>query len=115
MGAHAIAAAPATPQAKAWKAAQDFEAVTLDQFLTPMFATVDLSATPFGGGEGEQTWQGMMVSELGKQMQRAGGIGIARSVYAEMLRMQESGHTPRMPNAAPKAAGRLRLSEETRS
>jgi Rod binding domain-containing protein len=76
-------------QAKAWKAAQDFEAVALGAFLKPMFDTVDLSAGPFGGGEAEQTWQSMLVSELGKQMQRAGGLGIARSVYAEMLRMQE--------------------------
>lgn len=83
------AAPAAAREAAAWKAAQDFEAVALGQFLAPMFATVDLSASPFGGGEAEQTWQSMMVEEYGKQMQRAGGLGIARSVYGEMLRMQE--------------------------
>jgi flagellar protein FlgJ len=90
------ASAPAM-QAKAWKAAQDFEAVTLDQFLSPMFATIDLSKTPFGGGEAEKTWQSMFVTELGKQMQRAGGVGIARSVYGEMLRMQEQGDRQKPP------------------
>ncbi len=28
---------------QSWKAAQDFEAMTLSQFLKPMFDTVDLS------------------------------------------------------------------------
>jgi Rod binding domain-containing protein len=81
---------PRTPlEIKAWNAAQDFESVALGAFLKPMFDTVDLSAGPFGGGEAEQTWQSMLVTEMGKQMQRAGGLGIARSVYSEMLRMQE--------------------------
>lgn len=104
MIAAAVAAAQPEPsalmQAQAWKAAQDFEAVALDQFLTPMFATVDLSAGAFGGGAAEQTWQSMFVTELGKQMQRSGGIGLARSVYTEMLRLQEAGRA--RPAAAAK-------------
>ena len=78
-------------QSAAWRTAQNFESVALGQFLQPMFATVNLSAGPFGGGEAEATWQSLLVSEMGKQMQRAGGIGIAKSVYGEILRLQEAG------------------------
>ena len=38
---------------KSWKAAQDFEAVALNEFLKPIFDTVDLSKSPMGGGEAE--------------------------------------------------------------
>lgn len=75
--------------AKAEKVAQDFEAVFISQMLQPMFK--DISAEePFGGGQGEEIWKSMMVDEIGKQMAKAGGIGLAQSVKQEILRMQES-------------------------
>lgn len=80
----------ATPEgARAWKAAQDFEAMTLGALLTPIFATMDMSAAPFGGGEAEKTWQPMLVEAIGKQMAKAGGLGLAVPVFNQMLRMQE--------------------------
>jgi len=72
------------------KAAQDFEAMALGQMLAPMFETVDASKGAFGGGAGEQAWQPMMVNELGKQMAKSGGVGLARPVMEQMLRMQEA-------------------------
>ena len=75
---------------KAWAAAQDFEAMALNQFLAPMFDTVDLSSGPLGGGEGEQAWRPMMVDALAKQIARAGGVGIAQPVFRQMLQMQEA-------------------------
>ena len=80
----------ATPEgAKAWKAAQEFEAMTLGAMLGPMFQTLDLSKSPFGGGEAEKTWQPMLVDAIGKQMAKAGGLGLAVPVFNQMLRMQE--------------------------
>ncbi len=91
-------AAPAGPDpaklataqgAKAWKAAQEFEAMTLGALLGPMFQTLDPSKSPFGGGEAEKTWQPMLVEAIGRQMAKAGGLGLAVPVFNQMLRMQE--------------------------
>lgn len=75
--------------AKAWKAAQDFEAMSLGQFLAPMFETVKSAQGLFGGGAGEETWQPMMTQELAKQMAKSGGLGLAVPIYRQMLLMQE--------------------------
>jgi Rod binding domain-containing protein len=77
---------PQGPDAK--KAAQDFEAVFLAQMLQPMFDTVEVDPM-FGGGSGEETWRGLMVEEMGKQIARSGGVGLADFVEKEMLRLQE--------------------------
>lgn len=80
---------PAGSEAATWKAAQDFEAMALGQMLQPMFDTVDLSATPFGGGAAEQTWKPMLIQEIAKGIAAHGGLGLARPVYEQMLRLQE--------------------------
>jgi peptidoglycan hydrolase FlgJ len=81
---------PETQVQQAWKAAQNFESMALNEFLKPMFDTVDLSSTPFGGGEAEQKWKPMMVDALAKQITAAGGIGLARPVFTQMIHMQEA-------------------------
>lgn len=69
------------------EAAQKFEAVFLTQMLKPMFE--DLKPDPvFGGGQGEEVFQGMMLEQYGKIMAERGGIGIADHVRTEMIRMQ---------------------------
>jgi flagellar protein FlgJ len=82
---------PSTPAdpAKLWKAARDFEAVALGEFLKPMFATVDSKKNLFSGGDGEKTWKPMLVDEIAKQMAGAGGLGLAAPIHEAMLRMQE--------------------------
>ena len=72
-----------------WKAAQDFEAMALGQFLQPMFSTVDLSGGSFGGGAGEKNFQPMLVTEMAKEVERHGGLGLTQPIYQEMLKMQE--------------------------
>jgi len=72
---------------KITKAAQAFEAMALGQLLAPMFETV--KPGPFSGGDGEQAWRPMLVQELAKHMAEHGGIGLARPVMLQMLRMQE--------------------------
>ncbi len=86
-----IAAAPPTPRDPvAWKAAQDFEAVLLGQLSSIMMETTPQDET-FGGGQGEEVWRGFMSEQLGKEMARSGGIGLASHVYDQMIRMQEAG------------------------
>lgn len=80
--------APGSTAARVKQAAQDFEAVYIAQMLQPMFETVEVDPA-FGGGSAEETWRGVMVEEMGKQIARAGGIGLAPVVEKEMLRLQE--------------------------
>ena len=81
---------PPAQVAKAWRAANDFEAMAIGQMLQPIFATVDTASGPFGGGQGEDAWKPMMVDAIGKSMAAHGGIGLAAPVFAEMLRAQEA-------------------------
>ena len=99
------AGAVPAPAAKLWKAAQDFEAMALGQMLSPMFETVDIAHSPFGGGDAEETWQGLLVSEMSKMIANHGGIGLAQPVYQELLRLQESGNA--VPAPAPASASAI--------
>ena len=79
-------AAQATERMRETAAA--FEASFLAQMLKPMFEGLSTEA-PFGGGEAEGTWRGFLVEQIAKQTVRAGGIGLADQVVAQMLKMQE--------------------------
>lgn len=81
---------PAAPDAKVMKAAQDFEAMAIGQMLEPMFSTVDTSKGEFGGGAGEENFKPMLVTEMAKNVERHGGLGLADSIYQQMLKMQET-------------------------
>ncbi|MCR9220703.1 MAG: rod-binding protein [Alphaproteobacteria bacterium] len=87
---------PAVPKAprdasleKVRAAAVEFEAVFLAQMLRPMFDGVGTDG-PFGGGQAEAINRDMLVDEYGKALAQRGGIGLADSVLAEMLKMQEA-------------------------
>ena len=67
--------------------AEQFEASFLAQMLKPMFEGISTDG-PFGGGEAEGTWRSFMIDEMAKTTVRAGGIGLADTVMAEMIRMQ---------------------------
>ena len=75
------------------KQAQDFEATTLSELLEPMFDTVDMSNSPFGGGPAEQSWKPIMVQQIAKTVAAGGGLGIAAPVYRQLLEMQEKGQS----------------------
>jgi len=68
--------------------AEDFEAVFLSQMLRPMFDTVPTDGIT-GGGQAESVYRGLMVEEMGKSISKAGGIGIADSIYRELIKLQE--------------------------
>lgn len=70
------------------KTAEDFEAFFLSQMFEHMFDGVSTDG-PFGGGQAERIYRSLMVQEYGKQVARAGGVGIADSVKREMLQLQE--------------------------
>ena len=77
--------------AKAKAAAQDFEAFFVTHAFEDMFA--GLSSDPeFGGGEGEEMFKSLLLQEYGKQVAKAGGIGVSDMVQKQLLQLQE---TPR--------------------
>ena len=77
-----------TDRAAARATAEEFEAVFVAQMLNHMFAGIDTGG-PFGGGHAEQTWRSMLIDNYGRQISRAGGIGIADQVMAQILSVQE--------------------------
>jgi flagellar protein FlgJ len=83
----AITLSPAVA-AKARAAAQDFEAVFLNSMFGQMFTHVNEG--PFNGGQAANTWRSFLTDEYSKNFAKAGGIGIADSVYKELIALQEA-------------------------
>lgn len=76
--------------AKAWAAAQDFEAQFISTMTQSMFAGIKANG-PFEGGQGEDMFRSLLVDQYGTKISQSGGIGIADSIYSEILKMQEAG------------------------
>ena len=74
---------------KAHKAAVEFEAVFLAQFLDSMSEGLN-SSPPFGGGMGEDIFRSIMNQEIASSIAARGGVGIADAVYRELIRLQEA-------------------------
>jgi flagellar protein FlgJ len=85
-------AQPASPApaatARMRETAEAFEASFLSQMLKPMFEGLETDGM-FGGGEAEGQWRSFMIDAMAKQTVKAGGIGLADQVVAQMLKMQE--------------------------
>lgn len=83
--------ATSTPQdkdPKAWAAAQDFES----QFVSTMFQSVFQGLKtdgPFDGGQGEEMFRSLLVDQYAQGMTKSGGIGLADTVYSEIIKLQE--------------------------
>ena len=86
-GAPSLTVLSGADESRIRQTAQQFEATFMAQMLRPMFEGLSTEA-PFGGGHAEETWRGFMIDEMGKQISRSGGIGLADQVMAEMIRMQ---------------------------
>ena len=103
--AAAAGVAPATA-AGDWKAAQGFAAMAAGELLRPMFATVDLSRSRFGGGAGEAAWTPILVQAIGHEIAGRGGFGIADSVFRELLREQHSADAGAAASTFPGVGGK---------
>ena len=73
--------------ARAKEAGQKFESQFLSVMLQQMYAGVKTDG-PFGGGAGEEMFRSLMTEEMGKQMTRSGGIGLADTIQREILKLQ---------------------------
>lgn len=76
-------------QARAKKAAEEFEATFLSTLIEGMFAGLKTDM-PGGGGKSEKMYRSMMAGEYAKEISAKGGLGIADHVYREILAVQET-------------------------
>ena len=84
------AAAPSPDaQAKARANAVDFEAMFLSTMFSHMFTSTDGDG-PFGGGGAGGVWRSFLSDEYAKSFAKAGGIGLADSVYRSLIAQQEA-------------------------
>ena len=79
---------PPPAAAKARATAQDFEAVFLNSMFSQMFSGVERG--PFSGGQAARTWHSFLTNKYAKNFAKAGGIGIADTVYRELIAQQEA-------------------------
>ncbi|MDZ4761623.1 MAG: rod-binding protein [Alphaproteobacteria bacterium] len=85
-------ALPANPaevrtREQAEKVAEDFERMFIAEMLQPMFAGVETDG-PFGGGPAEDAFRPMLIDRYAQTVSSGGGVGIAKVVLREILRMQ---------------------------
>jgi len=70
------------------KVSKDFESMFIGQMVEQMFGDSQ-GEEAFGNKETSDIYKGMMADEYGKQISRAGGIGIADYVKQELMKLQE--------------------------
>lgn len=81
--------------------ARQFEGVFAGQIAKIMLETVEVD-DKFGGGHGEEMFRGMMAEQIGNQIAKGKGLGIASAVEAQIIRMQ--GGNPQAASASSGAA-----------
>jgi len=86
----AKAKTPISPDvlAKIDEQAQHFEGMFMTQMMQFMWTGLDKD-NMFGGGHAEETWRGMLLQEYGTISAKAGNLGIADAVKAELIKLQE--------------------------
>jgi len=73
---------------KMWKTAREFEGMFLENMLGHMMSGLSGDGPLGAGGAGGEVWRGMLVKEYAGHMAKAGGVGVADSVYRELIRLQ---------------------------
>jgi Rod binding domain-containing protein len=72
--------------------AQDFEVQFVNSMFQQMYAGLQGDG-PFGNSTGVGPWRSFLTEEYAKNFVKAGGIGIADSVYKSLLTLQEARKT----------------------
>lgn len=66
--------------------AAEFEAVFLGQLAKTMLETVELGDT--SGGFGEEMFRGVLAENIGSEMARGQGIGLAPAILQQLIKAQ---------------------------
>jgi len=74
-------------QAKAKATATDFEAMFINSMFSQMTSGLK-GEGPFGDTPGTGVWRSMLTEEYSKSFAKAGGVGISKDVYRELILQQ---------------------------
>jgi peptidoglycan hydrolase FlgJ len=77
------------PKARLKASADEYEATFLNTMFSQMFEGLPTEGIGHGG-PAEETWRGMLVNEYAKSVTKAGGIGLSKAIYTDLVRIQES-------------------------
>lgn len=80
--------------------AEELEGLFLNTLMKEMFSGIDAKGG-FGGGFAEETWRGMQAEQYAAAMAEAGGIGLADSLMADLIALQEVAQTPTTNKGVP--------------
>ena len=69
--------------------AQDFEVQFVNTMFQQMYSGVQGDG-PFGNSTGVAPWRSFLTEEYAKNFVKAGGVGIADTVYKSLLALQEA-------------------------
>ncbi len=83
--------AKAAASAKARKTATDFESMFLENSMETLTQSSGTEGPLGENGNGGGVWRSMLTKEYAGAIVKSGGVGIASQVYAEMMKMQETG------------------------
>ncbi len=76
------------PAKDAAATAREFEAVYLGQMTKIMMEAAGGTDGEFSGGHGEEMFRGILAEEMGKEIARRGGVGLAPAVLDQIIKMQ---------------------------
>ena len=85
---YGLTQSPEAKRAAAKRTATDFEALFATQMLESMYAGIKTDGS-FDGGNAETMFRSMLNQEFGKSIARSGTLGIASTIQAEIIRLQE--------------------------
>ena len=74
-------------QAKAKATAQDFEGMFLNSMFSQMTSGLK-GEGPFGNTPGTGVWRSMLTEQYSKSFAKAGGVGISKDVFRELILQQ---------------------------
>jgi peptidoglycan hydrolase FlgJ len=75
-------------RAKAWKTATEFESMFLENSLDRLTQSEGTDGPLGENGTGGGVYRSMLTKEYAKEIVKSGGVGIADSVFREILKMQ---------------------------
>ena len=88
--ANALTKVTPKAQARAKATATDFEAMFINSMFSQMTSGLK-GEGPFGNTPGTGVWRSMLTEEYSKSFAKAGGIGISKDVYRELILQQAKG------------------------
>jgi flagellar protein FlgJ len=85
--ANALTKVSPQAQAKAKSTAQDFEGMFLNSMFSQMTSGLQ-GEGPFGSTTGTGVWRSMLTEQYSKSFAKAGGVGISKDVFRELILQQ---------------------------